>query len=79
MRIGIHSVAALLTAGTVAVAIAAVPVAAAARAEQPCSDMGGATRCQRTGNVQIYTAPQDMPVTPRIAYGPFERFHAGHT
>jgi hypothetical protein len=76
--IAIHAVAALLTAGTIAVVIAAAPIAAAAPADHPCSDMGGATQCQRTGNVQIYTAPQDMPVTPRSAYGPFEGYHAGH-
>jgi hypothetical protein len=78
MRIGIRYITALLTAGIVGVAIAAAPSAAAAPTEQPCSDMGGATQCQRTGDVEIYTAPQNMPVTPRSAYGPFEGYHAGH-
>jgi hypothetical protein len=78
MRIAIHYLTALLTAGTAAVVIAAAPSAAAAPAGPPCSDMGGATQCQRTGNVQIYAAPQDTPVTARTAYGPFEGYHAGH-
>jgi hypothetical protein len=77
VRMRIHSVAALFTAGTVVVAIAAAPVATAS-AEQACSDMGGATQCQRTGNVQIYSTPQDMPLTSRSVYGPFEGYHAGH-
>jgi hypothetical protein len=78
MQIGIHYITALLTAGTVGVAIATAPSAAAARGDQPCSDMGGATQCQRTGNVQIYAAPQDTLPTPRTTYGPFEGYHAGH-
>jgi hypothetical protein len=78
MRIGIHAVAALFTAATVAVAIAAAPAAAAAPAGQPCSNVGGATQCQRAGNVQITTTPQDMPVNSHTAYGPFEGYHAGH-
>jgi hypothetical protein len=78
MRIGIHYITALLTAGVVGVAIAAAPSAAAAPAQQPCTDLGGATQCQRTGNVEIYTAPQNMPVTSKTVYGPFEGYHAGH-
>ena len=78
MSIGIHSFAALFIAGTIMAAIAAAPVAGAAPAGQPCSDMGGATQCERTGDVEIYTAPQDMSVTPHGAYGPFEGYHAGH-
>ena len=78
MRVGIHSIAALFTAGTVAMAIAAAPVAVATPADQPCSDMGGATQCQRTGNVQIYATPHDEPVNSHNVYGPFEGYHAGH-
>jgi hypothetical protein len=68
----------LLSAAAAALAIAAAPSALAAPSEQPCSDMGGTTECQRTSNVQIYAKPHDMQVTPRTAYGPFEGFHAGH-
>jgi hypothetical protein len=78
VRIGIHAVTALLTAGNVLTAVTAVPVAIAAPTNLPCLDMGGATQCHTAGNVQIYTAPQDMPVTPHSAYGPFEGYHAGH-
>jgi hypothetical protein len=68
----------LLLAGAAALAIAAAPSASAAPNQSTCSDMGGSTRCQRTGNVQIYAKPQDMPVTSHTAYGPFEGYHAGH-
>jgi hypothetical protein len=78
VRIGIHFIAALFTAGTIVAAIASAPVAGAAPAGQPCSDMGGATQCERTGDVEIYATPQDMAVTSHTAYGPFEGYHAGH-
>jgi hypothetical protein len=68
----------LLSAGAAALAIAAAPTAWATPTDQPCSDMGGATQCQRTSSVQIYAKPHDMPVTPQSAYGPFEGYHAGH-
>jgi hypothetical protein len=68
----------LLLAGGAAVAIAAAPGAAASPDGQPCSDMGGSTQCERTGNVQIFTKAHDMPVSARAAYGPFEGYHAGH-
>jgi hypothetical protein len=78
VRIRIQSLAALFAAGTIVAAITAAPVASAAPGERPCSDMGGATQCERTGDVEIYAAPQDMPATSRSAYGPFEGYHAGH-
>jgi hypothetical protein len=71
-------IAPLLSAGAAALAIAAAPTAWAAPSDQPCSDMGGSTQCQRAGNVQIYAKPHDMAVTARSAYGPFEGYHAGH-
>jgi hypothetical protein len=68
----------LLSAAAAALAIAAAPSASAAPSEPPCSDMGGTTQCQSTGNVQIYAKPHALQVTPRTAYGPFEGYHAGH-
>lgn len=71
-------IASVFAVGAVAIAIAAAPNASASADDQACSDMGGATQCERTGDVEIYATPQDMAVTPRNAYGPFEGFHAGH-
>jgi hypothetical protein len=78
VRIRISCITQLLAVGAAAVAIATAPSASAAPNDQACSDMGGATQCQRTGNVQIYTSLHAMAVTPRSAYGPFEGYHAGH-
>jgi hypothetical protein len=78
VRIRANHITPLLLAGAPALAVATAPSASAAPNQSTCSDMGGSTRCQRTGNVQIYAKPQDMPVTPHTAYGPFEGYHAGH-
>ena len=78
VRIRINCVTTLLAAGTAAIAIAAAPSASASPNEQPCSDMGGSTQCQRTGNVQIFTTPP-MPATPNSTYGPFLGYHHGRT
>jgi hypothetical protein len=68
----------LLSAGAAALAIAAAPTVWAAPSDLPCSNMGGATQCQSTSNVQIYAKPHDMPATAASVYGPFEGYHAGH-
>ena len=68
----------LLCAIAAALAIAAAPSAGATPSGQSCSDMGGSTQCQNTGNVQIYAGPHDAPLTPQTVYGPFEGYHAGH-
>ena len=60
-----------LAAWAVAVAIAAAPSASAAPNVPTCSDGGGSTQCQSTGNVQIYTAP-----CPRQPTQPTARFWA---
>jgi hypothetical protein len=53
-------------------------LAGAAAPNQPtCSDMGGSTQCQRTGNMQIYTTAQPMPTPPKSTYGPFVGYHNG--
>jgi hypothetical protein len=76
--VGIRStIGPLLSAGTMALAIAAAPNAWAAPSDQPCSDMGGSTLCQRTGNVQIYATPQSMADAPKTTYGPFLGYHNG--
>ena len=69
----------LLSGGAVALAIAAAPSVWAAPGDQPCSDMGGSTQCQRIGNVQIYTAPQRLPDASTSTYGPFLGYHNGRT
>jgi hypothetical protein len=78
MKLKASHITPLLSASAAALAIAAAPIAWAAPSDQPCSDMGGATQCQRTSNAQIYAKPHDTPVTPHSAYGPFEGYHAGH-
>jgi hypothetical protein len=79
VRIGINYIAAFLAAGAAAVAIVAAPSALAAPNVPTCSDGGGSTQCQSTGNVQIYTAPHAMPPTnpTNSTYGPFLGYHAG--
>lgn len=67
----------LLSAGTMALAIAAAPTAWAAPSDQPCSDMGGSTLCQRTSNAQIYATPQSKADPPKTTYGPFLGYHNG--
>jgi hypothetical protein len=67
----------LLLAGAAALAIAAAPSASAAPNEPPCTDMGGSTQCQSTGNVQIYTTPHAMPGTANSTYGPFVGYNHG--
>ena len=73
-----HIITPLLLAGTAALAVAAAPSASAGPSESTCSDMGGSTQCQRTGNVEIYAKPQDLPVTPATVYGLFGGYHSGH-
>jgi hypothetical protein len=51
----------LLAAAAAAMAIATAPSALAAPSEQPCSDAGESTNCQRLGNVQVYTSPRALP------------------
>jgi hypothetical protein len=74
MRIGLHYIAPLLTAGAAAVAIAAAPIAAAAptatgdpaQVQQSCANLGGTqTECQTPGNVQVNDAP------PQVDYFPY--------
>jgi hypothetical protein len=69
----------LLSTGTMALAIAAAPNAWAAPSEQPCSDMGGSTLCQRTSSVEIYATPQSLPGASNTTYGPFLGYHNGRT
>ena len=78
MKVRGSHITALLSAGAAALAIAGAPSAWAAGGDQSCSDNGGSTQCQRTGNVQIYAKPHDMAVTAKSVYGPFEGYHAGH-
>ena len=56
---------AFLVIGVAVVAITTAPTALAGPSEQACTDIGGSTQCQRMGNVQIYTAPKDLPATPK--------------
>jgi hypothetical protein len=77
MQTRIHYSATLLAVSAVAVALVAAPRAFAAPTDQPCSDMGGATQCQRTGNVQIYAKPHALPSLPNTTYGPFVGYHNG--
>ena len=79
MSIRITVIAPLLAAGAAAGAIAAAPSVLATPNQPPCSDVGGSTQCQSTGNVQIYTAPHAMPPTvpTNSTYGPFLGYHAG--
>ena len=58
----------LLLAGAAAAAITAAPNASAASV-RTCSDGGGATICQRPGNVEIHAEPPRVSA-PRV-YGPF--------
>jgi hypothetical protein len=51
----------LLATTAAALAIAAAPSASAAPGEQPCSDAGGSTDCQRPSHAQVYTAPRALP------------------
>ena len=44
-----------------------------------CADMGGATPCQRTANVQIYAKPHALPSATDSPYGPFVGYHNGRT
>jgi hypothetical protein len=68
----------LVAVGLVAVALAGAPGASAAPDDQACSDMGGATQCQRTANIQIYAKPHALPSTPNnTTYGPFVGYHNG--
>jgi hypothetical protein len=67
----------LLAAWAVAVAIVAAPSASAAPNVPTCSDGGGSTQCQSTGNVQIYTAPRAMPAPTNSTYGPYPGYRGG--
>ena len=77
--VAIRSTIGLLLSASAALAIAAAPSASAAPSEQPCSNTGGSTQCQRTSNVQIYTTPQPLPGPPNSTYGPFLGYHNGRT
>jgi hypothetical protein len=77
VRIGIGFITPVLAAGAAAVAIAAAPTGSATPNDHLCSNMGGSTQCERTGNVQIYTTPPAMPATPDSTYGPFLGYHNG--
>ena len=61
MRIRTHHTTFLLATAATAIAIAAAPGASAAPSEQPCSDAGGSTTCQRPGTMQVYAAPRALP------------------
>jgi hypothetical protein len=61
VRVRMHHATFLLAAAAAAIAIAAAPSASAARSEQPCSNAGGSTSCQRPGNAQVYTSPRALP------------------
>ena len=76
MRIRMYCARPFLVTGVAVVAITTAPTALAGPSEQACTDIGGATQCQRIGNVQIYTAPKDLPAT-RSTYGPFLGYHDG--
>ncbi|MDT5183017.1 MAG: hypothetical protein QOI29_1175 [Mycobacterium sp.] len=66
VRMRTHHATLLLAAAAAAIAVATVPCASAAPSEQPCSDAGESTNCQRPGNVQVYTSPRALPrVLPR--------------
>jgi hypothetical protein len=74
MRLGLNHIAPLLAAGAAAVAIAAAPIATAARTapgdpsqvQQSCATLGGTqSECQAPGNVQVYDAP------PQVDYFPY--------
>jgi hypothetical protein len=77
VSIRITAIAPLLAAGAAAVAIAAAPSASAAPNAPPCTEMGGSTQCQSTGNVQIYAAPHAVPGTANSTYGPFVGYNHG--
>ena len=77
MRIKMYSARTFLVTGVAVVAITTAPTALAGPSEQACTDIGGSTQCQRIGNVQIYTAPKDLPATPKSTYGPFLGYHDG--
>jgi hypothetical protein len=79
MRTRIDYIATLLAVGAAAVALATAPSASAVPDDQTCSDMGGATRCQRTVNAQIYAKPHALPTAPNSTYGPFLGYHNGRT
>jgi hypothetical protein len=79
MRTRIDYIATLLAVGAAAVALATAPSASAVPDDQTCSDMGGATRCQRTVNAQIYAKPPALPTAPNSTYGPFLGYHNGRT
>ena len=61
VRMRMHHTTFLLAAAAAAIAIATAPSASAAPSEQPCSDAGESTNCQRPGNVQVYTSPRSLP------------------
>jgi hypothetical protein len=60
VRIRMHHTTFLLAAAAAAIAIATAPNASAAPGEQPCSEAGGSTNCQRSGNAQVYTSPRPL-------------------
>jgi hypothetical protein len=77
VRIRITFITTVLAAGVAAVVITTAPTASATPDDHLCSNMGGSTQCQRTGNVQIYTTPQALPATTNSTYGPFVGYHNG--
>jgi hypothetical protein len=65
VRMKLNYIAALLTAGAAAVAIAAAPIAAAAPTTgQSCGASGTGTICQSPGNVQINDSPPPVQFYP---------------
>jgi hypothetical protein len=72
----IDYIAPFLAVGAVAIALTTAPGASAAADDQACSDMGGATQCQRATSVQIYAKPHALPSAAN-PYGPFVGYHNG--
>ena len=68
MDIKLRIITPLLLAGAAATIITAAPNASAASV-RTCSDGGGATLCQTSGNVEIHAEPPQVSA-PRV-YGPF--------
>jgi len=73
----IDYIAPVLAVAAVAIALAAASNASAAADGQTCSDMGGATQCQRATSVQIYAKPHAFPGKSNSSYGPFVGLHNG--
>jgi hypothetical protein len=66
MRTRLKFITPLVAAGTVAIAIAAAPMAPAdsTQAQQTCNQSGPGTQCQTPGNVQFNDAPPPVQFYP---------------